>query len=124
MGTLTTLESGRIIAPFAELNDGGAGSRLRLLASEDHGDTWTATAPLGTHPLIWAAPYGRLFEAGDRGADACPRGSQPRGPGGHPTAVGTAAVHRWRRELGGIGSRSPFRARRRASATSFRRCFP
>ena len=56
MGTLTTLESGRIIAPFAELKDGGAGSRLRLLASEDHGETWTATEPLGTHPLIWAAP--------------------------------------------------------------------
>ena len=66
MGTLATLESGRIIAPFAELKDGGAGSRLRLLASEDHGETWTATEPLGTHPLVWAAPYGKSFEAGGR----------------------------------------------------------
>lgn len=68
MGTLATLESGRIIAPFAELDDdgGSAGSRLRLLASEDHGETWTAGEPLATHPLIWATPYGRPFEAGDR----------------------------------------------------------
>ena len=66
MGTLTTLESGRIIAPFTELNDGAGGSRLRLLASEDHGETWTTSAPLGTQPLIWATPYGRPFEAGGR----------------------------------------------------------
>ena len=55
MGTLTTLESGRIIAPFAELNDASAGSRVRLLSSEDHGETWTASDPLNTQPLIWAA---------------------------------------------------------------------
>ena len=55
MGTLTTLESGRIIAPFAELNEGSAGSRLRLLSSEDHGETWAASDPLNTQPLIWAA---------------------------------------------------------------------
>ena len=66
MGTLTTLESGRIIAPFAELNDRSAGSRLRLLSSDDHGETWAASAPLNTQPLIWAAPYGRPFELGNR----------------------------------------------------------
>ena len=66
MGTLTTLESGRIIAPFAELNHRSSSSRLRLLSSEDHGETWAASDPLNTQPLIWAAPYGRPFEAGDR----------------------------------------------------------
>ncbi len=66
MGTLTTLQSGRIIAPFAELNHQSSGSRLRLLASEDHGKTWTSSPPLRTDPLIWAAPYGRPFELGNR----------------------------------------------------------
>ena len=66
MGTLTTLESGRIIAPFAELNHRSSSSRLRVLSSEDHGETWAASDPLNTQPLIWAAPYGRPFEAGNR----------------------------------------------------------
>ena len=102
MGTLATLASGRIIAPFAELDDSSAGSRLRLLSSEDHGETWTASAPLGTKPLIWATPYGRPFEAGDRLLMPVHGAVSREDLDGHPTAVRTAAVHRWRQELGGL----------------------
>ena len=63
-GTLTTLGSGRLIAPFVEVDDRDATGQMQLLASDDDGRTWD-TAPLTIEPLVWAAPCGRPFERGE-----------------------------------------------------------
>ena len=64
-GTMTTLRSGTVMAPFAELDDRAGRSTVRILSSCDGGENWRASAPLGTDPLVWAAPYGRPVEFGD-----------------------------------------------------------
>ena len=62
MGTLTVLDSGRIIAPFVEWIDRGTSARLALLSSTDHGASWTATSPRVESPLDWLQPTGRIAE--------------------------------------------------------------
>ena len=64
-GTMTALSSGRIIAPFAEVDDETPASEVRILTSDDNGETWNAGSPVSVDPLCWAAPYGRPFELGD-----------------------------------------------------------
>ena len=64
-GTLTSLNSGRLVAPFSELDSRSFESSLRLLSSEDDGRTFSTSDPISTRPLVWAAPYGRLCEYGD-----------------------------------------------------------
>ena len=56
-GTMTSLRSGKLIAPFAELDDRAGKSIVRILLSPDGGESWSASAPLATDPLVWAAPY-------------------------------------------------------------------
>ena len=63
-GTLTTLDSGRLIAPFVELDNRNASSQVQLLTSDDKGHTWES-APVAAEPLLWAAPCGRPFAWGD-----------------------------------------------------------
>jgi len=65
VGTMTVLKSGRIVAPFAEWIDGGAGSTLRLLSSTDGGENWSVTEPKVDSPLVWLSPNGRLIELKD-----------------------------------------------------------
>ena len=67
IGTLTVLNSGRIIAPFVEWIDGGTRARFALLSSTDHGSSWTATSTRIESPLDWLQPTGRIVEtnAGD-----------------------------------------------------------
>ena len=54
MGTMTRLWAGRLVAPFVE-----AGA-IRLVTSEDDGQSWQASDPIDTAPLEDASPYGRL----------------------------------------------------------------
>ena len=61
-GSMTTLESGKIIAPFAELNHETNTSQVRILSSEDDGQSWQTGPVIDTPPLVWASPYGRPFE--------------------------------------------------------------
>ena len=61
-GTMTTLDSGRIIAPFAEIDDRKATSQVRMLSSADNGQTWSVDSTIDVGPLVWAAPCGRPFE--------------------------------------------------------------
>ena len=56
LGTLTHLQSGRLIAPF---HDEGA---VRMLVSEDDGATWHASDPIDCAPLHDATPYSRIVE--------------------------------------------------------------
>ena len=63
-GTMTTLDSGRVIAPFAVVDDARAAAQVRILTSDD-GATWGAGPPVATDPLVWAVPCGRPFEIGD-----------------------------------------------------------
>ena len=62
IGTLTVLNSGRIIAPFVEWIDGGTSARFTLLSSTDHGASWTATSPRIESPMYWLQPTGRIAE--------------------------------------------------------------
>ena len=66
VGTLTALSDGRMLAPFAELSDKQASSRVRILMSDDGGKTWRVDDPQVTVPLVWWAPSGRVVEADDR----------------------------------------------------------
>ena len=59
-GTLTRLKSGQLLAPFAE--PVGA---LRLLASDDQGESWAVAGPIDCTPLLNAVPYSRIVETGD-----------------------------------------------------------
>ncbi len=61
LGTLTRLRSGKLLAPLDE----GAGT-VRILASEDHGRTWTPSGKVDCAPLQEAVPYGRLIELDGR----------------------------------------------------------
>lgn len=63
-GTMTVLSSGKLIAPFAELDDGAGKSVVRMLIADDGGESWRVGAPIGTDPLVWAVPYGRVVEMG------------------------------------------------------------
>jgi len=65
VGTMTTLKSGRIVAPFAELGDSQATSTVRLAASEDGGESWSVGVPNVTIPLTWWAPCGKVIETAD-----------------------------------------------------------
>ena len=56
LGTLTCLNSGRLIAPF--IDDG----IVKLLRSADDGTTWNATTAIDNSPLAEATPHGRLLE--------------------------------------------------------------
>jgi len=67
MGTMTVLQSGRIVAPFAEWSEWPESkpwveSVLGLLSSEDGGKTWSVLRPQVDSPLVWLSPYGRLIE--------------------------------------------------------------
>lgn len=62
VGTMTTLSSGRIVAPFALLTEGGTHSDLGLLSSEDEGRSWSVRQGLSCAPLVWGMPGGRPFE--------------------------------------------------------------
>ena len=66
-GTMTTLKSGRIVAPFAEISAsrGAPRSTLRLLSSDDNGTTWQASALKVTSELTWLAPSGKVLESAD-----------------------------------------------------------
>ena len=64
-GTMTTLRSGKLIAPFVETDDRVGKSTVRMLCSDDGGESWSVGAPVGTNPLVWAAPYGRVIELED-----------------------------------------------------------
>jgi len=65
VGTITILNSGRIIAPFAEFGEAQTTSRFRLLSSEDNGKRWQVNDPSANVPLIWWAPCGRVIEISD-----------------------------------------------------------
>ena len=65
VGTLTALASGRLIAPFAELGPGEATSTVRLLSSEDGGESWQVTDLKADCPLAWWAPCGKVIETAD-----------------------------------------------------------
>lgn len=59
-GTLTVLDSGRILAPFVEVGAQSKSSRLRMLTSDDDGRTFRSSKPVSMAPLRWAAPPGGL----------------------------------------------------------------
>ncbi len=65
IGTMTTLSSGTIIAPFAEVpSDDEIDSSLavvHMLISEDDGDSWRVTDS-AVEGFVWAQPFGRPFE--------------------------------------------------------------
>jgi len=65
INTMATLADGRIIAPFAELGRAQATSTVRMLASDDGGDTWQVDDMKVTSPLAWWAPCGKVIETGD-----------------------------------------------------------
>ena len=65
VGTMTTLNSGRIIAPFTELNYSEGTSTVRLLTSDDGGRDWQVIDPDVTIPLSWWAPCGKVIETAD-----------------------------------------------------------
>ena len=65
VGTMTTLKSGRIIAPFAEFGEAQTTSKFCLLSSEDNGKSWQVNDPSANVPLIWWAPCGRVIETSD-----------------------------------------------------------
>ena len=54
-GSLTQLQSGRLMAPFVDEN------AVHVLVSDDHGKTWNATGPFSS-PLKHAVPSGSLIE--------------------------------------------------------------
>ena len=59
LGTLTRLQSGKLVAPF---NDGDGS--VRVLVSEDDGEVWSVRATVDCAPLQEATPYGQLVETG------------------------------------------------------------
>ena len=61
-GTMTTLSSGCIIAPFVLLRDADTTSELRVLISADDGESWFASQPISQKFLVWGMPNGRPFE--------------------------------------------------------------
>jgi len=63
IGTMTALKNGRIIVPFAELNNSQDTSTVRLLISDDGGKSWKLNAPKVTSPLAWWVPCGKVLEA-------------------------------------------------------------
>ena len=65
VGTMTVLNGGRIIAPFAEMHYVTGASTVRVLNSEDGGTTWQACDPEVMCPLTWWAPCGRVVETRD-----------------------------------------------------------
>lgn len=65
-GTMTVLEGGRIIAPFAVLSESETKSVIRMLVSEDDGKTWNCETPEITSPFYWLMPCGRTFEYAGR----------------------------------------------------------
>ena len=64
-GTLTTLSSGRIMAPFTELVEQQTKSQVRLLSSEDGGISWQIDDIHPRLPLVWWTPCGKLIEQAD-----------------------------------------------------------
>ena len=66
-GTMTTLKSGRIVVPFAEISASKEAPRstLRLLSSDDNGTTWQASEPKIRSKLTWLAPSGKVLEIAD-----------------------------------------------------------
>ena len=61
-GTMTTLRSGRIIAPFANVIHEMDTAVMRILNSDDNGQSFRTGPPINVDPLYWATPYGRPFE--------------------------------------------------------------
>ena len=57
MGTLTRLDSGKLLAPFV------AGDVVRMLVGEG-GKRWRASDPIDCSPLQDAAPYGKIVSLG------------------------------------------------------------
>ena len=62
VGTMVTLKSGRIIAPFAELGEAQATSKVHLLSSGDNGKNWQVSEVKAKIPLAWWAPCGKVME--------------------------------------------------------------
>ena len=62
MGTMTTLRSGRIIAPFAELSDGGLENHVRMLHANSRSDQWRIEEISVQSPFVWWVPCGRIIE--------------------------------------------------------------
>jgi len=58
MGTLAALKSGKVLGILS------GGEELHLLASEDDGGSWSASAVKVETPLAWATPCGRIMEIG------------------------------------------------------------
>ena len=58
LGTLTCLSSGRLMAPLVDA------ATVRMLVSDDDGNTWKASDPIDCSPLRQATPYSRLVESG------------------------------------------------------------
>ena len=62
VGTMTALKSGRIVAPFTELDRTRVTSKVRLLSSKDNGGSWQVSDVKADLPLVWWAPCGRVIE--------------------------------------------------------------
>ena len=62
MGTLSKLGTGKLVAAVAEMGEGPGPKLVRLLTSQDGGQSWEAGAPLTFPGVRWASPYGRLIE--------------------------------------------------------------
>ena len=62
-GTLTRLQSGRIIAPFVELGEDT--HTARMLSSTDNGNNWQVNELDATLPFAWWTPSGKVLESSD-----------------------------------------------------------
>ena len=65
IGTMTVLQSGRIIAPLAKLKVAQSCSDIHMISSMDDGKTWSAMTPEVDSPLVWQVPTGRVIEVED-----------------------------------------------------------
>ena len=61
MGTLSKLASGKLVAAVSEMGQGPGPKLVRLLTSQDGGQSWEAGAPLKFPGVRWASPYGRVI---------------------------------------------------------------
>ena len=66
IGSLTRLTSGRLIAPFAEVNASAVTRTTGFLSSDDDGRSWSVRKPQIESPLDGLAPTGRVLEQPDR----------------------------------------------------------
>ena len=62
MGTLARLSSGKLLAVVAEFVRDGKPEQVRLLSSENGGESWEVSGALQFPGVNWASPYGRLVE--------------------------------------------------------------